>query len=285
MSKLKSIQDTYTLYNDVEIPCVGYGTFQTPEGKDTVNGVKAAIEAGYRHIDTAAVYGNEKSVGQGILESGVPREEIFVTTKVWNSDQGFESTLQAFEKSRKKLGMEYIDLYLIHWPRTKQAPDEWRRLNRETWQAMEKLYTQGYVKAIGVSNFEPQHINSLMEMSLVKPMVNQIELHPGWLQQETVDYCRDHQIQVEAWGPFSRGKLFKSGELDELAKKYGKSVAQICLRWHLQNGFLPLPKSVTPSRIKENTEFFDFELSQDEMDYISGIKDTGTGRVPHEVLH
>lgn len=285
MSKPKSITDTYKLANGVEIPCVGFGTFQTPDGETAVQAVKAALKAGYRHIDTASVYGNEVGVGRGIVESGVPREEIFVTTKLWNADQGFESTLKAFDKSRKALGLDYVDLYLIHWPRVKQAPDDWRRLNRETWQAMEKLYEQGYIKAIGVSNFEPKHIESLAEMSLTLPMVNQIELHPGWLQQDTVDYCRDKGIVVEAWGPFSRGNLFGSGELDGIAAKYGKSVAQVCLRWHLQQGYIPLPKSVTPQRIEENAQIFDFELAQEDMEYISGIKDTGTGRNPDDVLH
>lgn len=285
MSKPKSITDTYKLANGVEIPCVGFGTFQTPDGETAVQAVKAALKAGYRHIDTASVYGNEVGVGRGIVESGVPREEIFVTTKLWNADQGFEATLKAFDKSRKALGLDYVDLYLIHWPRVKQAPDDWRRLNRETWQAMEKLYEKGYIKAIGVSNFAPKHIESLAEMSLTMPMVNQIELHPGWLQQETVDYCRDKGIVVEAWGPFSRGNLFGSGELDGIAAKYGKSVAQVCLRWHLQQGYIPLPKSVTPQRIEENAQIFDFELAQEDMEYISGIKDTGTGRNPDDVLH
>lgn len=277
---MKSLKDSYKLRNGVEIPCVGFGTYLTPNGDTAVRAVKEAIEAGYRHIDTASVYKNEKSVGKGIRESGINREEIFVTSKVWNNDQGYDKTLKAFNKSLNELEMEYLDLYLIHWPVAKGHDNDWQDMNRETWRAMEQLHEEGKIRSIGVSNFTPKYLEPLMESVSILPMVNQIELHPGLNQEETVDYCNDHDIIVEAWGPFSQGRLFKSSELNELAEKYNKTVAQVCLRWHLQRGILPLPKSVTPSRIVENTKIFDFELSNEDMDYISKVKPIRTGPNP-----
>ncbi len=281
---MKSPKSTIKLDNGYCIPRLGFGTFLMASGDEAYNSVRTALDEGYRHIDTAAIYKNEADVGRAVRDSGIPREEIFVTTKLWNDDQGYESTLKAFETSMDKLGMEYLDLYLIHWPRVKRAPDDWAHLNRETWNAMEQLYQKGRVKAIGVSNFKPHHLESLMEMSATKPMVNQIELHPGLPQQETVDFCRQNDIAIEAWGPFSRGNLLKAGLLDEMAAKYGKTPAQICLRWHLEKGFIPLPKSVTPSRIRENANIFDFSLSAGDLALISEIKvETGTGYDPDRV--
>jgi len=278
--EMKSLKDTYKLRNRVDIPCVGFGTFLTPDGETAVQSVKEALNAGYRHIDTAAVYKNEKSVGKGIIESGLDRKKIFVTSKLWNSEQGYDTTLRAFEKSLSDLQLDYLDLYLIHWPIAKGHDNDWQQMNRETWRAMEKLYEDGRIRAIGVSNFTPKHLNSLMEKALIMPMVNQIEIHPGLNQEDTVDFCKEHKILVEAWGPFSQGKLFKSQILDDLVKKYNKTIAQICLRWHLQRGILPLPKSVTPERIIENTKIFDFELSEEDMDYISHISPMRTGPDP-----
>lgn len=283
---MKSLKDVYKMRNGVGIPCVGFGTFLTPDGDTVINAVRKALEAGYRHVDTAAFYDNEKGIGEGLRRSGVPREEVFVTTKLWNADQGFDSTLKAFDRSIKNLGLDYIDLYLIHWPRIKGREDQWPQLNRDSWRAMTQLYKEGRIRSIGVSNFKPHHIESLMQQADIMPMVNQIELHPGLMQQETVDYCRKNDIVVESWGPFSRGNLLKSGLIDGMAAKYGKTPAQVTLRWHLQQGFLPLPKSVTPERIVENARIFDFELSPQDMQTITSIdKDTGTGYDPDKVAH
>ena len=277
---MKSLQDTFKLSNGVEIPCVGFGTFRTPNGEVAVRAVKEAIAAGYRHIDTAAVYGNERSVGAAIRESGIDRKDIFITSKLWNSDQGFDSTLRAFDKTMQALGTDYLDLYLIHWPIPRKHDDDWQQLNRETWRAMEKLYREGRVRAIGVSNFKPRHLDALLEKADIAPMVDQIELHPGMPQDETVEYCRARDILVEAWGPLAQGRLFESVELDVLAAKHRKSVSQIVLRWHLQRGILPLPKSITPSRIVENAQLFDFELSSQEMNFITHIKCESSGLDP-----
>ena len=276
-----SVSDTCTLLNGREIPCVGFGTFLTPDGQVAFDSVSAALAAGYRHIDTASYYGNEASVGRAVRESGLPRDEVFITTKLWNADQGYEPTLRAFDRSMELLGLDYLDLYLIHWPRSKGREQEWASLNRSSWQAMTELYRAGRIKAIGVSNFRPHHIVSLMEEAELMPMVNQIELHPGLLQTGTVEFCREHGIVVEAWGPFSRGNLFGSGLMDAMAARYGRSVAQVTLRWHLQHGYIPLPKSVKPARISENTRLFDFELSDADMAAIDSITtDTGTGYDP-----
>lgn len=275
---MKSVKDTFRLNNGYEIPCVGFGTFLTPDGETAVNAVLEALRVGYRHIDTASYYGNEASVGEAVRRSGLDRSEVFVTSKLWNDDQGYGKTMRAFDKTMRALGLDYLDLYLIHWPRIKGHEDEWPRLNRETWQAMERLYEDGRIKAIGVSNFKPHHIDSLMEMSSILPMVNQIEMHPGLNQVETAEYCRANNILVEAWSPFSRGALFNSHALDALAGNHGKTVAQVSLRWLIQQGIVPLPKSVTPSRIEENSNIFGFELSPAEMKTITevhGVKSSG----------
>lgn len=280
------MKDSYKMHNGVLIPCVGFGTYLSPEGDVAYSSVRKALEVGYRHIDTAAVYGNEESIGRAVRDSGIPREEIFITTKVWNSDQGYKRTLKAFEESMKKLGLDYLDLYLIHWPRIKGKEDQWVEYNRQTWLAMTELYKQERIRSIGVSNFKPHHIESLMEVAEVLPMANQIELHPGFVQEDTVEYCKAKNIVIESWGPMSRGRLLQTGLLDGIAEKYGKTPAQVCLRWHLQMGFLPLPKSVTPARIEENARLFDFELMPDDMQYISSIGvSTGTGMDPDKVAH
>ena len=276
----KSLKDTFTLSNGVQIPCVGFGTYLTPDGETAVSSVIEAVHAGYRHIDTAAVYGNEKSVGKAICKCGTDRKELFITSKVWNSAQGYETTLHAFDKTLSDLELDYLDLYLIHWPIPRKHDDDWQQLNRETWRAMEKLYREGRVRAIGVSNFKPRHLDALLEKADIAPMVDQIELHPGMPQDETVEYCRARDILVEAWGPLAQGRLFESVELDVLAAKHRKSVSQIVLRWHLQRGILPLPKSITPSRIVENAQLFDFELSSQEMNFITHIKCESSGLDP-----
>lgn len=281
---MNNLNDTYTLSNGVNIPCVGFGTWQTPNGETATNSVLEAIKCGYRHIDTAACYGNEESVGKAIKLSGINREDLFVTSKLWNTDQGYESTLKAFNKTIKDLDLDYLDLYLIHWPVMKGHKEDWEKSICETWKAFEKLYSEGKIRAIGVSNFKPHHLKVIFENCNIKPMVNQIELHPSHNQDETVKFCRNNNILVEAWGPLSTGRIFKVKEMQDIADKYSKSIAQITLRWHIQNEILPLPKSVTPSRIKENSMIFDFELLKEDMELIQNLKGCeGSGIDPDNI--
>ena len=281
----KNLQDTYTLANDVQIPCIGFGTWQTPNGETAINSVKAALKAGYRHIDTAACYGNEASVGQAIKESGVPREEIFVTSKVWNTERGYEKTLAAFETTMAKLDLDYVDLYLIHWPAAANQFENWKEINAQTWRALEELYIEGKVKAIGVSNFLPHHLEALLEGVKVVPMVNQIEYHPGFMQAESVAFCKAHNILVEAWSPLGTGNVLNNETLIMMAQKYSKTVAQICIRWVLQHGLLPLPKSITESRIIENTEVIDFEIKEEDMAIIDAIPFCGGAGINPDAIN
>lgn len=281
---VNKLSDTYRLVNGVQIPCVGFGTWQTPSGEVAVESVKTAIKAGYVHIDTAACYGNEASVGEAIKASGVEREKLFVTSKVWNTDRGYEKTLEAFEATMEKLQLDYLDLYLIHWPAIEKQFENWREINNETWRALEKLYTDGRIKAIGVSNFLPHHLEALMADAKIKPMVNQIEYHPGFTQEASVAFCKEHGILVEAWSPLGTGNVLNNETLIKIASKYNKSVAQLCIRWVLQNGLLPLPKSVTESRIIENTHVFDFEIDEEDMKTIDALPFCGgSGINPDEV--
>ncbi|WP_432763371.1 aldo/keto reductase [Enterococcus gallinarum] len=263
--------NSYTLSNNVSIPELGFGTWQTPNGDVAVSAVKKALEVGYRHIDTAQGYKNEDSVGQAIKESGIPREEIFLTTKLWNENHSYDLVLSSFEESLKKLQTDYIDLFLIHWPNPVKFRDNWQSANAETWRAMEELYQAGKIKAIGVSNFLPHHFEELKKKATIFPMVNQIFLAPGELQKEVVSYCQEHNVLLEAYSPLGTGKIFDVPEMQELSDKYGKTIAQIAIRWSLQHGFLPLPKSVTPSRIEENLAVFDFELSDEDMQRIDQL--------------
>ena len=264
----------FELYNGVKIPAIGYGTWQTPDGEVAVNGIKSAVACGYRHIDGAAIYGNESSVGQGISASGIPREELFLTSKVWNASRGYDKTMEAFEKTLRDLRVSYLDLYLIHWPASASRFENWEELNRGTWRAMTELYQAGRIRAIGVSNFKPHHLRALMEME-VKPMVNQIEFHPGMLQKETTAYCMENGILVEAWSPLGTGRMLQHPLLREIAGKYGKTAAQLCIRWCLQHDALPLPKSVTPARIEENIQVFDFEITKEDMETIDAMDNFG----------
>ncbi len=270
---MKSLKSTFTLHNGVTIPCVGFGTWQAQDGEQAETAVRAALEAGYRHIDTAAAYGNEESVGRAVRASGIDRAEIFVTSKLRNPDHGYESTLAAFDLTMRRLGLDTLDLYLIHWPNPAQFRDNWQEANAATWKAFEELYEAGRIRAIGVSNFRPHHLDALLKTARIVPMVNQIRLCPGDTQDETVAYSRKHNILLEAYSPLGTGKIFGVPLMQEMAAKYGKTVAQISLRWSLQMGFLPLPKSTTPSRIRENAALFDFELSQADMDRITGLED------------
>lgn len=269
------------LNNGVKVPTPGFGTFLTPDGATCVEAVRTAIAAGYTHIDTAAVYGNEKSVGEGIQESGIKRSDLFVTSKVWNTERGYDKTLKAFDKTLRDLQLDYLDLYLIHWPaNTLQFGNEADRLNVDTWKAMERLHEEGLVRSIGLSNFMQHHIEPVFVRANICPMVNQIEYHPGFTQCECVEFCQKNNILVEAWSPLGRGNVLNNPLLKTIAAQHGKSVAQVAIRWVMQTGVLPLVKSVTPSRIKENIDVFDFDLSQQEMLEIASLKTDRIGSDP-----
>ncbi|MFD3611005.1 aldo/keto reductase [Streptomyces atroolivaceus] len=255
---------TVTLNNGVTIPQLGFGVFQVPDDETTA-AVTDALEAGYRSIDTAAVYGNEAGVGRALAESGLAREEFFVTTKLWNADQGYDSTLAAFDASLAKLGLDHVDLYLIHWP----TPA--RELYVDTWRALEKLLADGRIRAAGVSNFQPAHLRRLREESSLVPAVNQIELHPGLQQSELRAVHAESGIATEAWSPLAQGALLDDEVIVSLAGRHGKTPAQVVLRWHLQLGNVVIPKSVTPARIRQNIDVFDFELSDTDMGAIAGL--------------
>lgn len=255
------INSNTVLNNGVKMPWIGYGTYKA-EKDLCISGVKAALEVGYRHIDTASFYGNEGAVAIGIEKSGVKREDIFLVSKVWNADQGYNNTIKSFEETLKKLGTEYLDLFLIHWP---------MKSSRDTWRAMEKLYSENKIRAIGVSNFNINHLCFLMETADIKPAVNQVEFHPELIQQDLIDFCRDKDIQMEAWSPLIRGKVFEIPLLHELSKKYGKTISQIVLRWDIQKGFVTIPKSTNLQRLKENINIFDFEISNEDMFRIDNL--------------
>ncbi|WPP39382.1 aldo/keto reductase [Paenibacillus hunanensis] len=259
------LQSTTKLSNGVEMPWFGLGVYKVEEGDQVVNSVKWAIEAGYRSIDTAALYQNEEGVGQAIKESGVPREELFITTKVWNSDQGYDATLQAFDKSLSKLGLDYVDLYLVHWPVKGKYKD--------TWRALEKLHEDGKVRAIGVSNFQIHHLEDLLADAKVRPVVNQVELHPLLSQVELRNYCKEQGIQIEAWAPLAQGRLLDNPTLQAIADKHGKSIAQVLLRWDIQSGIVTIPKSIKKERIVQNADIYDFELSAEEMKQIDDLNE------------
>ncbi|MBP1996008.1 aldo/keto reductase [Paenibacillus eucommiae] len=274
---INHISDKTVLNNGVEMPWLGLGVWKAEDGSEVISSVKDAVAAGYRSIDTAAVYANESGVGQGIRECGVPREELFITTKLWNEKQGYESTLKAFDESMEKLGLDYLDLYLIHWP----GKDKYK----ETWRAFTKLYEEGRVRAIGVSNFQIHHLEDLMADSSIVPAVNQVEYHPKLTQRPLIDFCKKHGIQVEAWSPLMQGKLLDHPELKELAAKHGKSVTQIILRWDLQNGVVTIPKSVKKHRIVENANIFDFSLAAEDMAVIDALnEDSRVGSDPDSVI-
>jgi diketogulonate reductase-like aldo/keto reductase len=267
-----NLTSSTTLHNGVEMPWVGLGVFLVEPGDEAKNAVQMALETGYRHIDTAAFYRNEKSVADGIEASGVKREDIFITSKVWNDDQGYEETLAAFETSLEQLRTDYLDLYLIHWPIKGKFTD--------TWRAMEKLYSDGRIRAIGVSNFLVHHLEELAQSASVQPMVNQVEFHPFLLQKPLLDYCSENKIQMEAWSPLTRGKFLDNEVITEIAGKRGKSNAQVLLRWDLHHEVVTIPKSVHRERIEENSKIFDFELTSEEIAKLDAL-DTETRIGPH----
>lgn len=269
---MKALTDSFQLHNGVSIPCVGFGTWKAQNGEIAVSAVKDALLAGYRHIDTAALYDNEESVGIAVKESGIPREEIFITSKLQNVAHGYDKTMEAFEETMKKLNMDYLDLYLIHWPNPIMFRENWQEANAGTWKALEELYSAGRIRSLGISNFCRHHIEELLKTAVIPPMVNQIRLCPGDAQEELVSYCRKQNILLEAYSPLGSGAIFEVPQMQVLSAKYNKSIAQICIRWSLQMGFLPLPKSVTKERIYENANVFDFELSNEDVTLISELK-------------
>lgn len=273
---VKDLQSTVALHNGVHMPWFGLGVYKVTDQSEIVEVVSAALKNGYRHIDTASFYQNEEGVGKGIRDSGISREDIFVTSKVWNDEQGYEETLIAFDNSLKRLGMDYLDLYLIHWPVARKF--------KETWKALEKLYKEGRVRAIGVSNFHVHHLQDLMKDAEIKPMVNQIEYHPHLTQEEVHAFCKKEGIQLEAWSPLKRGILLDEPVLIEIGQKYSKTPAQIILRWDLQTEVITIPKSSNVERLKENADIFDFELTSEEMKQISSLnKNDRVGKNPNDL--
>lgn len=273
-----NLNSTITLNNGIEMPRVGLGVFRVENSSELVNAVKVAIKNGYRSIDGAAIYGNEEAMGEGIREgikeAGISREDLFITSKVWNADLGYESTIAAYEASLKRLGVEYLDLYLIHWPVEGKY--------KEAWRALEYLYKEGRVKAIGVSNFQVHHLQDLLKDAEIKPVINQIELHPYLSQEKVREFCKENDIQVEAWSPLMAGNgLLENDILKAIAKKYNKTTAQVVLRWDLQNQVITIPKSTNEGRLVENIDIFGFNLSKDDMDRIDSLnKDLRVGPDP-----
>jgi diketogulonate reductase-like aldo/keto reductase len=257
-----TINSTVELLNGIEMPRLGLGVWRAKDGQETESAVAAALKAGYRSIDTASMYENEHGVGRAVRASGIPREQVFVTTKVWNNEQGYDSTLKAFRNSLDRLGMDYADLYLVHWPVAGKY--------KETYRALEELYDQSLVRAIGVSNFNIHHLEDLMGSCRIKPMVNQVEMHPLHTQKKLFAFCRKEGIQLESWRPLMQGRL-DLPLIEELAAKYGKTPAQIVLRWHLQLGAVTIPKSTQEGRIRENAGLFDFELEPEDMNRIDAL--------------
>lgn len=266
-----SLTDTYKLNNGVEIPVIGFGTWQTPNGQVAEESVLAALNSGYRHIDTAAAYGNEESVGVAIKKSGINRHELFVTTKLWNSDHGYQNTKKAIDTSLEKLDLDYLDLYLIHWPNPAAMRDNWAELNAESWQAMEEAVQAGKIRAIGVSNFRKHHLDELLKTAEIKPVVNQNYLNPSDMQEDLVKYNDSLGILNEAYSPLGTGGLLSNEVVNGIAEKYGKSPAQILIRWSLNHNFLPLPKSVHPDYIKANADVFDFDIEPEDMKKLDGL--------------
>ena len=261
----------YKLNNGIEIPSIAFGTWKFLDNEETSQIINNAITNGYRYIDTASAYGNEASIGRGIKQSGIDRQSIVIGGKLWNDDRGYEKTIKACYKTIETLNCEYLDVYLIHWPASKAVHDNWKEINNETWKAMEYLYESGLVKAIGVCNFKVNQLESLIEKAKIKPMINQVEFHPGVMQKEILEFCKRNSILVEAWSPLGSGKLIKKEQLKEIASKYNKDVAQICIKWCIQNGTLPIPKTSDTDRMKSNLNVFDFTIGKEDMEYLNNL--------------
>lgn len=257
------INDKFTLNNGMQIPCLGFGTYKSAENNDS-SVLKMAIEAGYRYFDTASFYFTEESLGQAIKESGIPREEFFIVSKLWKTEMGYENAKKALDDTLARLQMDYIDIYLIHWPRSSEEAD-WKTECAETWRAMEEALEAGKTKALGLSNFLPHHIENILKNCRIKPVVNQLELHPGYMQSEAVRYCKEHGIMMQAWSPLGRQRVMENTLLTELAEKYDVSKAQICLRFLHQLDIIPIPKSSSMERMKQNQDIFGFEIEQEDM--------------------
>jgi len=264
---------TIQLNNGVNIPAIGYGTYKTSENDVSI--ILSAIECGYRLLDTASIYKTEQQTGAAIRQSAIPREEITVISKVWRNDLGYHKTKEAFAKSLKQTGLNYLDLYLIHWPANARNFNNWQKTNAETWRAMEELLEEGKIKSIGVSNFWPEHLEALLDSAKIKPAVNQIEFHPGYWQPETTQYCKEKGIVLQAWSPLARGRIFGNEILIEIANRHQKTVSQIALRWIVQQGVIPIPKAASKERMNENFDIFDFALSDEEMELINNLPETG----------
>lgn len=261
----------YTLINGVKIPVVGFGTWQVQDGKEAYDSVMEALKVGYRHIDTAEAYQNEESVGRAIKDSGIPRKELFITTKLWNRHGTYEEAKQALANSLKRLGLDYVDLYIIHWPNPLKHRPDYETRNKEVYRAMEDAYLEGKIRSIGVSNFRIHHLEALFKSARIKPMVNQIYVNPSDQEEDVVAFNEEHDILTEAYSPLGTGKIFEIKSLEMISKKYHKSIGQVVLRWSLEHGYLPLPKSVTPSRIKENLDLFDFSLDEEDIKEIDSL--------------
>ena len=272
--KMKSIQDCFELNNGVKIPCVGFGTYKAAQGK-TAEVIRTAIDAGYRYFDTASFYGTEPYLCEAVKDSGIPREKFFITSKVWKTEMGYERTKEAFEATLERLGTDYLDLYLIHWPLPEPDYEDWKALDLETWRALEEFYKEGRVRAIGLSNFLPHHIENILQNCEIRPAVDQIEFHPGYSQEAALRYCREKEILVQGWSPLGRMRVSKEPLILELAEKHGVSAAQICLRYALQRNVIPLPKSSSIERMKQNQELFGFEISGEDMYRLETMPQTG----------
>ena len=271
---MKSIYDCYTLNNGVQIPCLGYGTYKAAEDESAAV-IRMAIEAGYRYFYTASFYGTEKYLGEAVKNSGIPRKEFSLVSKVWKTEMGYEETKAAFARTLENLQTDYLDLYLIHWPLPTPDYEDWKNLDIETWRAMEELYKEGKIRAIGLSNFLPHHIENLLQNCEVIPAVDQLEYHPGYTQEAAVQYCKEHDILVQAWSPIGRGRMFGDSLFAELTEKYQISPAQLCLKFAVQNGVIPLPKSSTIERMKQNQDLFSFEISKEDMYRIQTMPQVG----------
>ena len=281
---MNSIYDCYTLNNGMKIPCMGFGTYKAAEGNDATV-IKTAIEAGFRYFDTASLYYTEEALGQAIKESGIPREEFFVVSKMWTDQMGYENVKKALEESLTKLQMDYLDIYLIHWPRSSKNYDEWKSIVGETWKAMEELQKEGKIRALGLSNFLPHHMKYVLENCEIKPVVNQLELHPGFMQYATVKYCEEHDIRVQAWSPLGRFRMADNTLLVSLTEKYQVTFAQLCLRFLIQLGIIPLPKASSMERMKQNMDVFGFEIEEEDMYRILTMPECGwSGEYPDPEL-